>query len=124
MKYPNFIKIFDMDEDKEEKDWCARLIKKKSFNEDWYVSEIISYENSLLIYDEYESYRVADLKDSGLKFYKITEQEYIKFISKETKKQLEEEIEDLQEYLSNYTIEINKKIEDLNREILLLGKER
>lgn len=123
MKYPKFIKIFDMDEDKEEKDWCARLTIG-SFNEEWYVSEIISYENGSLVYSVYESYRVVDLKDSGLKFCKITEQEYIKFISNQTKKQLEEEIEDQKKYLSNYTIEINKKIEDLNREILLLGKER
>jgi len=118
MKYLKFIKIFDMDE---LGDWCARLIKKKSFNEDWYVSEIISHENGSLVYDEYESYRVEDLKDSGLKFCGITEQEYIKFISDKTKTQLELEIKDLQEYLDNYIIEINKRIEKLNAEILLLG---
>jgi len=123
MKYPKFIKIFDMDEDKEEKDWCARLTMG-SFDEEWYVSEIISYENDSLVYSVYESYRVVDLKDSGLKFCKITEQEYIKFISDQTKIQLESEIKSQQEYLDNYTIEINKRIEELNREILLLGKER
>jgi hypothetical protein len=117
MKYPKFIKIFDMDE---AGDWCAKLIKKKSFDEDWYISEIISYENDSLIYDENESYRVEDLKDSGLTFCKITEQEYIKFISNQTKAQLEEEIKCQQEYLDNYTIEINQKIEKLNAEISLL----
>jgi len=52
MKYPKFIKIFDMDEPG---DWCARLIEKKSFNDDWYISETISHENNSLAYDEYES---------------------------------------------------------------------
>ena len=118
MKYPKYIKIFDMDE---LGDWCARLIEKKSFYEDWYVSEVISHENGLLVYDEYESYMVADLKDSGLTWCKITEQEYIKFISYQTKTQLESEIKSQQEYLDNYTIEINKRIENLNAEILLLG---
>ena len=116
MKYPKFIKIFDMDEPG---DWCARLTIR-SFNEEWYVSEIISYENGSLVYSDYESYRVLDLKDSGLKFCGITEQEYIKFISNQSKIQLELEIKDLQEYLNNYTVEINKKIEKLNSEILLL----
>jgi len=107
MKYPKFIKIFDMEDDGG--DWCARLTMG-SFDEEWYVSEIISYENGFLVYSVYESYRVVDLKDSGLKFCKITEQEYIKFISNLTKIHLELEIKDLQEYLNNYTIEINKKL--------------
>ena len=74
----------------------------------------------MLVYYEYESYRATDLKDSGLTFTKITEQEYIKFISDKTKEQLESEIKDLQEYLNNYTIEVNRKIEKLNAEIGLL----
>lgn len=115
MKYPKFIKIFAM----EDGDWCGKL-NNGYFGEDQYISELISIENGNIVYREIESYPVRDLKDSGLKYTKITEREYIKFVKDKTNEYINSEIVDLQNYLKNYVAEVNQKIDKLNSEKLLM----